>query len=281
MKVVSFVNMKGGVAKTTLAVNISDCLANRHQKKILLIDMDPQFNATQCSVAGDEYVEYIKAGGHTIIDIFDDSSRPLVNTVKGDSIREPLDLKNIKPWEISPLQHLLPGNLELYRLEMGAGQGRELRLKRYIDCLRVEEKYDFVLIDTPPTPSAWMTSALIASDYYLVPVKPEPLSATGIDLLRNIVGKVQENYGLTIKCLGVVLTIAEQNTIVYKNAINFIDGNNFWKGKKFQYALPKRTAVARSQDQQGKILESDDGALLLALTSITREFLMKIEADNG
>ena len=66
MKVVSFVNMKGGVGKTTLAVNIADFLTSRHAKKVLLIDVDPQFNATQCLINGDDYVEYIKNGGTTI-----------------------------------------------------------------------------------------------------------------------------------------------------------------------------------------------------------------------
>lgn len=70
MKVVSFVNMKGGVGKTTLAVNIADFLTSRHAKKVLLIDVDPQFNATQCLINGDDYVEYIKNGGTTIKDVF-------------------------------------------------------------------------------------------------------------------------------------------------------------------------------------------------------------------
>lgn len=60
MKVISFVNMKGGVGKTTLAVNMADFLSYRYAKKVLLIDVDPQFNATQCLLNGDDYVEYIR-----------------------------------------------------------------------------------------------------------------------------------------------------------------------------------------------------------------------------
>ena len=62
MKIVSFVNMKGGVGKTTLAVNIADFLANRHSKKVLLVDVDPQFNATQCLLKGDDY-DFVERGG--------------------------------------------------------------------------------------------------------------------------------------------------------------------------------------------------------------------------
>jgi chromosome partitioning protein len=279
MKVVSFVNMKGGVAKTTLAVNVADCLARRNDKKVLVVDIDPQFNATQCLLSGDEYVDRLEKGGHTILEIFDDSSRPLVSTTAGTQLKEPVALKDIKPWELSSELHLLPGNLELYRLEMGAGQGRENRLKRFIDYLEENNSYDVVIIDTPPTPSAWMASALIASNYYVVPVKPEPLSATGIDLLRSVVSKIQENHALNLQCAGVVLTIAEQHTLVYQRAINFIDNNAFWSGKRFRHALPKRTEVARMQDHQGKILDSSDSALLLALTSITKEFLERTGDD--
>ena len=66
MKVISLINMKGGVGKTTMAVNICDCLATRYDSKVLLVDIDPQFNATQCLMSGDEYVKYLKAGKDTI-----------------------------------------------------------------------------------------------------------------------------------------------------------------------------------------------------------------------
>ena len=63
MKTVSLINMKGGVGKTTVAVNLADFLVNRESKKVLLVDVDPQFNATQCILQGDKYIEYINNGG--------------------------------------------------------------------------------------------------------------------------------------------------------------------------------------------------------------------------
>ena len=67
MPVVSVINMKGGVAKTTLATNLADVLARREDMRILLIDLDPQFNATQCLLSGDEYIKRREDGGDTII----------------------------------------------------------------------------------------------------------------------------------------------------------------------------------------------------------------------
>lgn len=158
MKTISLINMKGGVGKTTLAVNIGDYLARRNNKKILLIDVDPQFNATQCTMSTEEYYEYIQNGGHTIIDIFRDQPYVSVNMTKGSSQIPPINLIDIKPYTLKDNYHLIPGNLDLYREEMSAGSGKENRLKRFLNQDFIKDKYDYVIIDTPPTPSVWMTS---------------------------------------------------------------------------------------------------------------------------
>lgn len=279
VKAISFVNMKGGVAKTTLAVNVADCLARRHELNVLVIDIDPQFNATQCLVSGETYKEHIENRLHTVVDIFDDSPRPVVGSITGPEIRDPVPIERIEPLRVKEGFDLLPGALELYRLDMTGGQGRENRLKIYLDHLRSEKQYDVVIIDTPPTPSAWMSSALIASDYYLVPVKPEPLSATGIDLLRSVIARVTKNYALKLACAGVVLTIAEANTIVFSSAINFIDNNEFWKGKRFKQHLAKRTVVARNQGEQKLILDTNENDLKLALSKICAELIERVEIE--
>jgi chromosome partitioning protein len=125
-----------------------------------------------------------------------------------------------------------------------------------------------------------MSSALIASHYYLVPVKPEPLSATGIDLLHAVVDRAKTNYALSLSCIGVVLTMAESHTIVYAQAKDFISKNALWKDKLFRAEMPKRTAVAREQGDQRLILDIGDSDLNLALTGITRELLSRIDEDG-
>lgn len=83
MKTVSFVNMKGGVAKTTLSVNLADALNRRADARVLLVDLDPQFNATQCLFTGEEYVERRACGGDTIVNIYDDTGQVKMSAVKG------------------------------------------------------------------------------------------------------------------------------------------------------------------------------------------------------
>jgi chromosome partitioning protein len=271
--------MKGGVAKTTIATNLADVLARREECSVLLVDLDPQFNATQCLVSGEDYVEYRSKGGKTIVSIFDDAPPPVVSVVTGAKPPAKLDLSDIHPWAIKKNLDLIPGDLELFRLEMGSGLGREQRLKRYLEAIHAEETYDYVIIDTPPTPSHWMMAALLASNSYLVPVKPEPLSRTGIDLLRGVVERCSSNFGHPINCLGVILTIVETHTKVFKDAKGLLDADPVWKGKRFLNVLPKRTALAAGQGNQQLILDLFDDALKAAIAGIGSEFLERCE--NG
>lgn len=277
MKVVSLINMKGGVAKTTLAINMADCLASRHQKRVLLIDVDPQFNATQCLIAPDDYVEHLKVDGDTILKVFDRNSRVIPSAVANKVPLKPKNLEEIETRSVKRNYDLLPGNLELYRLEMAPGDGRENRLKNYL--AKVVDQYDYVVIDTPPTPSVWMTSALIASDYYVIPVKADPISLTGIDLLRSIIEEKKENFGLNLSCAGLVLTLTESNTRVYQNAKDNLESDAYWKNHLYPVSLPKRVGIAHGQLEQIHILDGDNFEAKTAITSITTEFINRVEDD--
>ena len=277
MKTVSFVNMKGGVAKTTLSVNLADALNRRADKRVLLIDLDPQFNATQCIFSGEDYVKYRAAGGHTIVNIYDDTGQAKVSAVKGVQAPAVVKLEDVKPWKIRDGFDIVPGDLELYRLDGTSGQGREQRLKRYLAKSNARDSYDYVIVDTPPTPSSWMMSALIASDHYLIPVKAEPLSRVGIDLLQGVVNRCSENFGHDITCLGVVLTLTDRRTKNYTETIAWLDKNNLWKDRRFGSSLPQRTAVARGQGQQELILDSGATETKSALTQIMNEFLKRVD----
>lgn len=272
--------MKGGVGKTTLSTNICDCLSKRNHKKVLLIDIDPQFNATQCLFSGDEYIQYLKKGKDTIVNIYDDSIRIKTSTVSGIAEGKNKELKDIRPYEFQDNFFILPGNLELYKLEMPSGSGRENRLKKYIQQINKLENFEYVIIDTPPTPSVWMTSALLASDFYLIPVKPDPISFVGIDLLEKIIDSKREAYDLQIKCLGLIFTIVErEDSIVYQKALSRVEKGK-WKKYKFAKYLPKRAEIAKLQLNKQFILDTGDRFAMSSLTSIISEIEKRISNEN-
>ena len=279
MKVISLINMKGGVGKTTLSTNICHCLSQRYNKNVLLIDIDPQFNATQCMFSGEEYVKHLEENKDTIISVFEEK-RNVASTVDGLSAKKNKELKDIFPVRVEKNFDMLPGNLESYRVEMAAGSGKENRLKKFIQEVAGKNNYDFVIIDTPPTPSIWMTSALIASDYYLIPVKPDPISYTGIDLLKAIVDVKKDAFDLKIKCIGLVFTMVErEDSIVYRGALSKINSGE-WKDYKYRKYLPKRTDLAKYQLNKFFILNIDDVTLKSALVDIVEELMNRITEDG-
>lgn len=271
--------MKGGVGKTTMSVNICDCLSVRLGYHVLLVDIDPQFNATQCLMSGDKYVEHLDNEKDTILTVFERNSRPVASTVSGLTTQLSKQLNSIEVIQIKEGFDLLPGNLELYRLEMNAGDGRENRLKNFLLLQEAKNLYDYIIIDTPPTPSVWMTSALLASNYYLIPVKPDPLSLTGIDLLQGIIDYKKENFGMDISCAGVILTMVDNGTIVFRQAKEYL-----LKGRWASYLYPKsmlnRTAIARTQTNQGFILDLSDSDAKLALTGIVNELILRTNHER-
>lgn len=264
--------MKGGVGKTTLAINIADYISRREQKKILLIDIDPQFNATQCLFSAEAYIEHLSSGKDTILNIFDNEVRRKASTVSGSKKISSRVLSDIRPVKITDYLHILPGNLELFKIEMSSGSGKENKLKFYIEDINKIENYDYVLIDTPPTPSVWMTSALIASEYYIIPVKPDPLSLVGIDLLENIVDQKREAYNLNIKCIGIIFTMVERSdSIIYRDALRNLKSDTKWADYPFKKYLPKRATIARKQLEKQFILDTIDSSAKSSLAAIVKE----------
>ena len=276
MRVISFINMKGGVGKTTLSTNVAHCLAVHEKKKVLLIDIDPQFNATQCFFSGDNYVKYMEDGSDTVLDLFDgDVTR--VSTVRGASHKSKKCYEEIKPYKIMDNLYILPGNLNLFKIEISAGSGKENRLKKYLDVVKQILGFDYVIIDTPPTPSIWMTSALVASNYYVIPVKPDPLSYTGVSLLQTIIDQKKEDLDLQLKFLGIILTMVEESTLVYKRCVETIKSTDNLKDYLFGNFIHKRTEIPKQQLSQSFILDLEKSELSYNLVAIIKEMIKRIE----
>jgi chromosome partitioning protein len=200
--VIAFLNMKGGVGKTTVAVNFAYNLSMKQDSRVLMIDLDPQYNATQYLVNIDSHQEYVDGTKPTVFDIIASRGfeyRSIVNGKKRRQKAEKLSLNDVARnigtgWNSARLD-LIPGTIHLINLEM-AGRGVEHKLQRFVT--QIKDAYDFILVDCPPTFSIFLLSGILASDYYLVPVKPDPLSVLGVPLLESVIDYYSETYGLTI-----------------------------------------------------------------------------------
>jgi chromosome partitioning protein len=218
VQIISFMNMKGGVGKTTLAVNVAHGLARLHRKNVLVVDADPQFNATQYLLGTDAYLKHISDPSKgTLRDIFVPQRPGPVNTVAGSSRgvnRTKMALANV----ICEIFNggagrgkldLIPSTLQLMDIETSRRQ-TEGRLKAYLT--EKATGYDYVIIDCPPTISIFTQAAILASDKYLVPIKPDPLSVIGLPLLERWLEDYADDAGATVKSVGLVYTMVRGNT---------------------------------------------------------------------
>lgn len=205
--IVSFINMKGGVGKTTLTVNIGYALAHQHKKKVLIVDCDPQFNTSTYLMRGKEYLKHI-SNKHTILNIFVPDWPGAISTLDGREIEKhppTLDSCRFRVFrKASGHLDLIPSRLDLIEIDMLKRQA-ENRLKIFLD--KITDAYDFILIDCPPTISIYTQAAVIASKKYIVPLKPDPLSTIGLPLLEKWLGEFTELAGLRIEPIGIVFCI--------------------------------------------------------------------------
>lgn len=190
-KKVSLINMKGGVGKSTLTINLAWHFAAYQdwRKKVLVIDLDPQFNSSQYLLGVSEYEEILGDGKPTIWEIFEQNTR----TPGGKAgISDPHDpIHNVVNIHGRGKIDLIPSRLELAFSLKNPGQ-KERQLSKIIS--KIEDEYDLILIDCAPTESILTTAAYLSSDYLLVPVKPEYLSSIGLPLLVNSMQDFKNDY---------------------------------------------------------------------------------------
>jgi chromosome partitioning protein len=272
-RIVSLINMKGGVGKTTLAVGLAWELAKRNN--VLLVDIDPQFNATQWIVDAEEYLNWVKTR-HTILSVFQPPSQPAIHGVGGTQIaaNKPTAKSTIMPIRKNGLKlDLLPSILELMKLD-AAPRGTENRLRVFLDKVRGD--YDYILIDCPPTASLFSYSAFLASDAYLVPVKPDPLSVLGLPLLERAMLDYEERSGQELPRLGLVFTQVRQ-TDAMRGTMAQVRAN--YPGEVFKDLVEQTTGVAEAVEANEPLQYFNKGGKLqdvkLALTGICAEFIAR------
>lgn len=251
MKIVAIANQKGGVGKTTTAVNLSACLAEQG-KRVLLIDADPQGNSTSglgMKKAGDDYSVY---------DV-------LINEV-------PLD-KATRDTMIDTLK-LLPAHISLAgaEVELVNMMAREQILKSAL--LATEKEYDYVFIDCPPSLGLLTLNALTAANTLLVPIQCEFYALEGLSLLMNTVKLVRRSLNPELDVEGVVLTMFDSRTNLSMQVVEEV--KKFFKNKVYDTIIPRSVRLGEAPSFGLPITKyAPNSAGATAYSSLAEEMIAK------
>lgn len=276
MKTISFINMKGGVGKTTTVVEVGTILAKDHGKSVLIIDLDPQTNAT-FSFMGIEAWEAIKDNA-TIADVLG------MNTTYS-SRNEEYDINKAIVKNVSGINglDLIPSHIELTFLDLDlSGQaGREIILQKQLEKCQAE--YDFILIDCPPNLTLAPQNALVVSDSIIVPVTPEFYPSIGLPLLINRVNELKRRLpNCNVEILGVVFTKVKRTTNNHTKLMDDIRKTcEELEIESFQTVIPDTVKISEAAyyNKPARIKNPEEDGII-AYRNLVKELLITMEDEN-
>lgn len=252
-KIISFANQKGGVGKTTTCVNMGAYLAHAG-KKVLLVDFDPQGNAT--SGVGYAKGEIKNSVYNAVIE-----NAPLENCILKTSI---------------PHLDVLPAGIDLAGAEVQLVymKNREFTLKSALS--KVKDYYDFIIIDCPPTLGLLTINALAASDSCIIPIQSEYYALEGLSQFMNTIKLVIRHLNKSLQIEGVVLTMYDGRAIISRQISEEI--RKFFGKKTYQTVIPRNIRLSEAPSHGVPVLLHDPRcAGARAYSALTEEFLSRQE----
>lgn len=247
-KVVSIINLKGGVGKSTLTMMLGEYLAFVHEKNVLLVDMDAQANLSYCMVPETDIQEQERIG-RTTYHLLRDALRGKPRSVKNYITIPPLRVSNVARGYLKNGNTRIdmivstPGVAQLDQDVMDmweAGQKFPAGLgETLLEALRpVLNDYDYVLIDCPPGLSVFSSTALIASDFFVSPVIPEPLSLQGVNLVQRRAAELNNARRSKVQFKGTILNIVKHYRKTHQRIAERLYGEESGVFNPFRYWVP-------------------------------------------
>lgn len=291
--VISTVNMKGGVGKTTLTVNLATCLAKYHQKRVLVLDLDAQISATLSLMSPHEFAQtrkkrktlsylidnIIQPNPHSKLDIFDIIC-PAVCDIEGLELL-PGDIELYDEYLVSEMLHKEAQLNEDINFESVWNKFESVLIKKILDP--VMDEYDFVIMDCAPGYNLLTRSAIAASNFYLLPARPEPLSIVGIQLLERRIAKLKEShknseYPLKINLVGVIFIMSGGGLLSrYYNQVMRRVKEDFQPHQLFNNNIPMDVNVAKAVDSFMPVVSAMPNSQgSKAFLKFAEEFLQKV-----
>jgi cellulose biosynthesis protein BcsQ len=288
--------MKGGVGKTTLTVNLATSLVKNHKKRVLVVDLDAQISATLSLMPPQEFAK-LRKEKRTISSLINNQIQPS---------EKKLDINDVLKSYVCNLNglDLLPGDIELYdeylvseMLHKKALKENNVQFESVWNNFErvliknilapVMDQYDFIIMDCAPGYNLTTRSGIAASDFYLLPSRPEPLSVIGIQLLQRRIKQLKENHKntepLPIQLLGIVF-ILSGNTLLgryYKQVMKRVQ-NDFKPNELFEHKIPMDINVSKALDTfTPVVLSHPASAGARAFIKLTEEVLDKVQETEA
>jgi chromosome partitioning protein len=291
--IIATTNMKGGVGKTTMTVNLATCMAKYLNKRVLIVDLDTQISATLSLMPPGEFAN-LRAQKKTLRNLIHEGvrSNPKLPDLTRDCIKG--YVCNV------PNLSLLPGDIDLYDEFLvsellhrrSVQQGRSDQFEQVwnefeVDLMRdilspIDKDYDIIILDCAPGYNLVTRSALLASNFYLIPSRPEPLSLIGIQLLERRIARLKEthkdNLAVNVQMLGIAFSLSGNLfTGRYHNQVMKRLNDDYSEVKLFKTKIPVDVNISKAVDTyQPVVLNNPNCSGSKAFLQLANEFLEKL-----